>query len=130
MKNTCCLALQRQVYDLQRELEKNTMASYSSQGSCSSKGSGHGVASSCDFPLVLALAATAGNMTSSSEADRSHYLERESSLRKRIDQLEQTLQTKELLIQKQQVIVLLTLTLALINSSFNSDIRRNKNNTF
>ncbi|RLN64263.1 hypothetical protein BBJ29_004494 [Phytophthora kernoviae] len=42
-----------------------------------SKTSAPGGDSSCEFPLVLALAATAGAMTSSSEADRSNILDRE-----------------------------------------------------
>lgn len=36
--------------------------------------------SSCEFPLVLALAATTGAMTSSSEADRSNLMEQEQLL--------------------------------------------------
>lgn len=78
-----CEDLESRVAELTAELEQSKKNMYfgSESGSISrsdlSKTSARGGDSSCEFPLVLALAATAGAMTSSSEADRSNLLERE-----------------------------------------------------
>lgn len=79
-----CEELESRVAELMTELEqtkKDGMYFGSESGSISrsdlSKASAREGDSSCEFPLVLALAATAGAMTSSSEADRSNLLERE-----------------------------------------------------
>jgi hypothetical protein len=77
-----CEELEAKVAQLTLELQQSKKgSSYFSDGSLAqsdiSKTSLREGDSSCEFPLVLALAATAGAMTSSSEADRSNLLERE-----------------------------------------------------
>ncbi|KAG7387747.1 hypothetical protein PHYPSEUDO_013752 [Phytophthora pseudosyringae] len=79
-----CKELETRVSELTAELElskKNLYYDGSGSDSISrsdlSKTSAREGDSSCEFPLVLALAATAGGMTSSSEADRSNILDRE-----------------------------------------------------
>jgi hypothetical protein len=76
-----CSELEAHVAQLTLELEQSKKfygsGSESIARSDLSKGSARDGDSSCEFPLALALAATAGAMTSSSEADRSHLLERE-----------------------------------------------------
>ncbi|KAG7396932.1 hypothetical protein PHYBOEH_001537 [Phytophthora boehmeriae] len=79
-----CKELEARVSELTAELEQSKKNSfYDGSGSESisrsdmSKTSNPGGSSSCEFPLVLALAATAGAMTSSSEADQSNILDRE-----------------------------------------------------
>jgi hypothetical protein len=77
-----CKELENQVGDLMSALQQAKKDSYFSSGSCgsilpteASKASAREGDSLCELPLVLALAATAGAMTSSSEADRSNLLE-------------------------------------------------------
>ncbi|KAE9337407.1 hypothetical protein PF008_g12551 [Phytophthora fragariae] len=79
-----CNELEARVAELTAELEQSKKnLYYDGSGSDSisrsdlSKNSAREGESSCEFPLVLALAATAGGMTSSSEADRSNILDRE-----------------------------------------------------
>lgn len=76
-----CNDLEARVAQLTQELEQSKKfygsGSESIARSDMSKASGRDGDSSCEFPLALALAATAGALTSSSEADRSHLLERE-----------------------------------------------------
>ncbi|RLN88090.1 hypothetical protein BBJ28_00013955 [Nothophytophthora sp. Chile5] len=79
-----CNELEERVSELTAELEQSKKnLYYDGSGSDSisrsdvSKTSAREGDSSCEFPLVLALAATAGAMTSSSEADRSNLLDRE-----------------------------------------------------
>ncbi|EGZ15965.1 hypothetical protein PHYSODRAFT_561675 [Phytophthora sojae] len=79
-----CNELEARVAELTSELEQskknlyyNGSGSDSTSRSDMSKNSAREGESSCEFPLVLALAATAGGMTSSSEADRSNILDRE-----------------------------------------------------
>ncbi|KAG6610117.1 Autophagy-related protein 11 [Phytophthora cinnamomi] len=78
-----CNELEARVAELTAELEQKKNLYYDGSGSDSisrsdlSKNSAREGESSCEFPLVLALAATAGGMTSSSEADRSNILDRE-----------------------------------------------------
>lgn len=78
-----CEELESRVAELTSELEQSKKAMYfgSESGSISrsdlSKASAREGDSSCEFPLVLALAATAGALTSSSEAEQSNLLERE-----------------------------------------------------
>lgn len=78
-----CEELESRVAELTTELEQSKKNMYfgSESGSISrsdlSKTSAREGDSSCEFPLVLALAATAGAMTSSSEADQANLLERE-----------------------------------------------------
>ncbi|KAG2843968.1 hypothetical protein PC111_g1938 [Phytophthora cactorum] len=79
-----CKELEAQVSELTAELEQSKKnLYYDGSGSESiarsdvSKTSAREGDSSCEFPLVLALAATAGGMTSSTEADRSNILDQE-----------------------------------------------------
>ncbi|GMF43685.1 unnamed protein product [Phytophthora fragariaefolia] len=79
-----CSELEARVASLTAELEhskKNLYYDGSGSDSISrsdlSKNSAREGESSCEFPLVMALAATAGGMTSSSEVDRSNILDRE-----------------------------------------------------
>jgi autophagy-related protein 11 len=79
-----CKELEARVSELTAELEqskKNLYYDGSESDSISrsdlSKTSAREGDSYCEFPLVMALAATAGGMTSSSEADRSNLLDRE-----------------------------------------------------
>ncbi|RLN56522.1 hypothetical protein BBJ28_00016740 [Nothophytophthora sp. Chile5] len=79
-----CNELEERVSELTAELEQSKKnLYYDGSGSDSisrsdvSKTSAREGDSSCEFPLVLALAATAGAMTSSSEADRSNLLDRD-----------------------------------------------------
>ncbi|KAL4087332.1 hypothetical protein PRIC1_013225 [Phytophthora ramorum] len=85
-----CNELEARVAELTVELEQSKKnLYYDGSGSDSisrsdlSKTSAREGESSCEFPLVLALAATAGGMTSSSEADRSNLLDRELATVKR-----------------------------------------------
>ncbi|KAL4144502.1 hypothetical protein PRNP1_013631 [Phytophthora ramorum] len=85
-----CNELEARVAELTVELEQSKKnLYYDGSGSDSisrsdlSKTSAREGGSSCEFPLVLALAATAGGMTSSSEADRSNLLDRELATVKR-----------------------------------------------
>ncbi|OWZ23787.1 hypothetical protein PHMEG_0001284 [Phytophthora megakarya] len=79
-----CKELEARVAKLTAELEQSKKnLYYDGSGSESisrsdlSKTSAREGDSSCEFPLVLALAATAGDMASSSEADRSNILDQE-----------------------------------------------------
>ncbi|GMF12754.1 unnamed protein product [Phytophthora lilii] len=79
-----CNELEARMAELTAELEQSKKnLYYDGSGSDSisrsdlSKNSAREGDSSCEFPLVLALAATAGGMASSSEADRSNILDRE-----------------------------------------------------
>ena len=72
-----CNELETRVLKLTAELEESKKGLYYGSGSESisrsdtSKTSAREGDSSCEFPLVMALAATAGGMTNSSEGDRS-----------------------------------------------------------
>lgn len=87
-----CKELEARVSELSAELDQSKKnLYYDGSGSDSisrsdlSKTSAREGDSSCEFPLVLALAATAGGMTSSSEADRSNLLDQElASVRRNI----------------------------------------------
>uniref|UniRef100_K3WGA8 Uncharacterized protein n=1 Tax=Globisporangium ultimum (strain ATCC 200006 / CBS 805.95 / DAOM BR144) TaxID=431595 RepID=K3WGA8_GLOUD len=107
-----CEELEARVSELTTELEqskKSNMYFGSESGSISrsdlSKTSAREGDSSCEFPLVLALAATAGAMTSSSEADRSNLLEAElASTKQAQEEAEQEeRRQKELLIAKLEI---------------------------
>ncbi|GLD93849.1 hypothetical protein PINS_up002454 [Pythium insidiosum] len=104
-----CEELEAQVSELTMELQQaaaKKTSSYFSESSMArsdvSKNSIRDDDSSSEFPLVLALAATAAGMTSSSEAgDRSHLLERElQSVRAGRGGLEHLAREKDLVIAK------------------------------
>ena len=87
----CCNEAEARASKLTAELEQSKKNSYydgsgseSFARSDTSKTSAQEGDSSCEFPLVMALAATAGGMTNSTEADRSNLDQELAAVRRNI----------------------------------------------
>lgn len=102
-----CQVFEKRIAELTSELQKAKKDTCYCSESCASiarsdvsRVSAREEDDPCDFPLVLALAATAGGMTSSSEAERSNLLEREKLSAKCVKELDKQSREKDLLISK------------------------------